>query len=119
MSVTNLICIVCPRGCSLVVDGEAGTVAGNSCPRGAQYGIAEVTAPMRTLTSTARVVDDNGDYLDTVSVRTKGPIPKDLVFDAMKQVNALRVKTPIRRGDVLIPNILETGVDVVATRDIG
>lgn len=119
MSVTNLTCIVCPRGCSLVVDSDAGTVVGNSCPRGAQYGLAEVTNPTRTLTSTARVVDDAGEYLDTVSVRTQGPIPKGMIFDAMKEVNALRVKRPVKRGDVLIPNILGTGVDLVATRDIG
>lgn len=45
------------------VDAESGTVAGNSCKRGVDYGIAEATNPVRTLTTTVRVVDQNGDYL--------------------------------------------------------
>ena len=47
----ELICIVCPRGCHLTID-ENKNVTGNSCPRGVQYAINEVTNPMRMLTST-------------------------------------------------------------------
>lgn len=118
MSVQNLTCIVCPRGCSLVVDVEAGTVTGNSCKRGVEYGIAETTNPTRTLTSTVRVVDSEGNFVDMEPVRTAGPIPKGLIFDAMKEVDALRVQKPLKRGDVLIANLLGTGVDLVATRDL-
>ena len=52
----ELICIVCPRGCHLRVD-EANdyAVTGNSCPRGAAYGRAELTHPTRVLTSTVRI----------------------------------------------------------------
>ena len=36
---TDLICIVCPKGCHLKVDEENGyKVTGNGCPRGAAYG---------------------------------------------------------------------------------
>ena len=118
MSVQNLTCIVCPRGCSLTVDTEAGTVTGNTCKRGAAYGIAETTNPTRTLTSTVRVVDAAGGFVDMEPVRTAGPIPKGLLFDAMKEVDALRVNKPLKRGDVLIPNLLNTGVDLVACRDM-
>ena len=113
-----MTCIVCPRGCSLVVDVEAGTVTGNSCPRGAEYGVAEATNPTRTLTTTVRVVDANGSIIDMLPTRTAAPIPKGLLFDAMKQINALRVRKPIKRGDVLIADILGTGVDAIATRDL-
>lgn len=117
MSAQNITCIVCPRGCALEVDAESGTVAGNSCKRGVDYGIAEATNPVRTLTTTVRVVDQNGDYLGVVPVRTSGPAPKGCMFDAMKVINAVRATKPIKRGDVLVPNILNTGVDVVATRE--
>ncbi len=118
MSVQQITCIVCPRGCALEVDARTGTVTGNSCKRGAEYGIAEATRPTRTLTTTVRVVDDKGETLEVAPVRTAAPIPKGVIFDAMKVVNAVRVVKPIKRGDVIVPNILNTGVDVVATRDI-
>ena len=118
MSVTKLTCIVCPQGCSLEVDSEAGTVVGNSCKRGAAYGLAETTNPTRTLTTTVCVVDDDGARVDMAPARTVSPIPKALLLDAMKELAALRVKKPIRRGDALIVNLLGTGVDVVATRDL-
>lgn len=102
----------------MVVDPETGTVTGNTCKRGAEYGLAEVTRPTRTLTSTVRVVDEAGEYVDMEPCRTKAPIPKNLIFDAMKIVDSLRVQTPIKRGDVLVPNILDTGVDLIATRDL-
>lgn len=118
MSVLKTTCIVCPRGCSLEVDPEAGTVVGNSCKRGFEHGLAEATNPVRTLTTTVRVVDDNGETVDMEPVRTAQPIPKRLVFDAMREVDALRVKRPIRRGDVLISNLLGARVDLIATKDL-
>lgn len=117
MSVQKITCIVCPRGCQLDVDVEARTVVGNSCKRGFEHGLAEATNPTRTLTTTARIVDAAGETIDMAPVRTAQPIPKRLVFDAMREINALRLTTPVRRGDVLVANLLETGVDVVACRD--
>ncbi len=118
MSVIQMTCIVCPRGCSLEVDPEAGTVVGNSCKRGFEHGLAEATHPERTLTTTVRVVDDQGEKIEMAPVRTAKPIPKRLLFDAMKEIDALRVKLPIHRGDVIIQNLLDTGVDLVACKDL-
>ena len=115
MSAQNITCIVCPRGCALEVDAESGTVAGNSCKRGVDYGIAEATNPVRTLTTTVRVVDQNGDYLGVVPVRTSGPAPKGCMFDAMSHQRRSRDK-PIKRG-MLVPNIFEHGRKRVATRE--
>lgn len=117
MSLQKLTCIVCPKGCALEVDADAKTVVGNSCKRGELYGLAEATNPTRTLTTTVRVVDADGAPIEMAPVRTAAPIPKGLLFDAMREIDALRVRKPIRRGDALIPNLLETGVAVVATRD--
>ncbi len=117
MATQKLVCIVCPQGCALEVDVEAGTVSGNTCKRGELYGLAETTNPTRTLTTTARIVDENGDFVDMAPVRTVAPIPKGRLFDAMKEIDALRLRKPIRRGDVLIADLLGTGTPVVATRD--
>ena len=118
MSLQKMTCIVCPRGCQLEVDAEAGVVTGNSCPRGAAHGLAEATNPTRTLTTTARVVDDSGAPLTVVPVRTTTAIPKSLLFEAMREIDGLRVRLPLRRGDVLIEDLLSTGASVIVTRDI-
>jgi CxxC motif-containing protein len=43
-------------GCHLKVDENDGySVTGNTCPRGAEYGYEEATAPKRMVTSTVRI----------------------------------------------------------------
>ena len=116
MKTTELTCIVCPIGCTLRVEqndeGEVLSVSGNTCPRGAAYGKDEVLHPVRTLTSTVRV--DNADRL--LPVKTDRPIPKDKLFDAMEQVNALSVHAPVHIGDVLIPDLF--GARLVAAANL-
>lgn len=117
-TVKEMTCIVCPMGCPLKVmmDGnEVVSVTGNTCPRGQKYAITEVTAPRRVLTSTVRV---EGGHLPLCPVRTRGDIPKGLLFDAMKEVDALVIEAPVEIGDVLIPDICGTGVPLVACRNI-
>jgi len=114
MSVRELICINCPRGCHLTVD-ENLNVSGNFCPRGAAYGKQEVTNPTRTLTSTVRIKNAN---LPLCPVKSERPIPKGKIFDAMKEVDEARIEAPIHIGDVVIENLAGTGVSLVATRDM-
>lgn len=117
-TVKEMTCIVCPMGCPLKVTmngDEIVDVTGNTCPRGKKYAITEVTAPRRVLTSTVRV---EGGHLPLCPVRTRGDIPKGLLFDAMKEVDALVIKAPVAIGDVLIPDICGTGVPLVACRNI-
>lgn len=111
----ELICICCPKGCHLKVDAENNKVTGNACPRGAEYGINEVTNPVRVITTTAKV---EGGVLPVVTVKTKSPIPKDLNFKCMEEINKVVVKAPVKIGDVVIENVLDTGVDIVATRNV-
>jgi CxxC motif-containing protein len=111
----ELICITCPKGCHLKVDVEANKVTGNGCPRGAEYGINEVTHPVRVITSTVKV--KNGQ-IPVVPVKTKTPIPKGLNFKCMEEINKATIVAPIYIGDIVIANILGTGVDVVATRNV-
>ena len=110
----EMTCIVCPKGCQLRVSlgekGEILEITGFTCPRGKQYAVDECTHPVRTVTSTARA--ENGEV---VPVKTAVPIPKELVFACMEAINRATVCLPARIGDVLIPNVLNTGVDVVVT----
>ena len=48
-------------------------------------------------------------------MKSAAPVPKGLLFDCMKEINKVTVKAPVQIGDVVIRNILGTGVDIVAT----
>lgn len=111
----KLICISCPRGCNLVVDTNTLSVSGNSCPRGIEYGKNEVICPKRTLTST--VVIKNGKE-KRLPVRTNNPINKELIFKAMEVIDKKEVVAPIKIGDIIIENICNSGVNIVATKNV-
>ena len=118
MEKRNLICINCPMGCPLTVtleNGEVTNVEGNTCPRGAAYGKKEVTNPTRIVTSICKV---EGGNLAAVSCKTKEDIPKGKIFDILAEIKPVIVKAPVKIGDVIIPNVAGTGVDVVATKNI-
>lgn len=114
----ELTCIGCPRGCSLNVvleDGAVVSLVGNSCPIGDSYGRKEVTDPRRTVTSTVAVI--GGEYR-VVPVKTASDIPKHLIMDCMAEIARTQVTAPVHIGDVVIKNVLGTGTDVVATKNI-
>ena len=112
----ELICIVCPKGCHLKVDEENGyAVSGNNCPRGEEYGKNEVIAPKRTITSTVKV---SGGLYPRLPVKTDKPIPKELIFEAMKLLDEVELKAPVNVGDVVIENVLGTGASFIATRNM-
>ena len=110
----ELTCIVCPRGCRLTIDDNL-NVTGNSCPRGAQYAKDEMTNPKRMITSIVRV--KNRENL-MVSVKTSASIPKGKIFDILEEIAKVSVDAPIHIGDVLIKDVLGTGSDIVATKEI-
>ena len=114
METRELTCIVCPRGCHLRIDGEL-NVTGNACPRGASYAKQEVTDPRRTLTSTVRCLSKT---FPVCPVKTLSPIPKDLVLPAMEEVNKVTLTPPVKVGQVVIEDLLGTGIPLVATRPI-
>ena len=112
----DLVCITCPRGCRLQVDENNDyVVTGNACPRGAVYGYNEVTNPQRVVTSTVRT---NSAAEPRCPVKTNGAIPKGKMFDAMQLLDDIVLELPVNTGDVVIPNLFNTGVDFVACKNI-
>ena len=113
----ELTCIGCPRGCTLKIerDGDGWSVTGNTCPRGDAYARKEVTAPTRIVTSTVRVTFPDAPVLP---VRVSADIPKDRIFDVMDALKTVTVSERIGRGDVVIPDVLGLGVDVIATSSL-
>lgn len=110
---SELVCIVCPRGCTLQVEGagDAIQVAGNGCKRGADFARSELTAPMRTLCTTVRTVFPG---VPVLPVKLSAEIPRDQIFPVMEAVNAVTLEKPVAMGGVILENVLGLGADVVA-----
>ena len=110
----ELICIVCPKGCHLKVEENNDyAVTGNGCPRGAEYGKAELTNPTRVVTSTVRCV---GGTYPRCPVKTSGVIPKGKMFECMNVINALHPEpSECKIGNVICKNVVDSGVIVVVT----
>ena len=92
MEERKLTCIGCPMGCPLTVimnGKEVVGVTGNTCKRGDVYARKEVTNPTRIVTSTVRVSG-----------------------------GSIEVPAPVHIVDVILENVADTGVDIVATKNV-
>ena len=118
MKKVNLICIGCPLGCPLEVEMEGNevlTVTGQTCKNGEKYARKELTNPTRIVTSTVRVT---GGTLPMASVKTASDIPKDRIFDCVRELQAIDIPAPVAIGDIIIPDVCGTGVSIVATKNV-
>jgi len=114
----EMICIGCPMGCYLTVNFVGKTitsVTGNRCKVGLEHAEKEISNPERTLTTTVKV--KNG-HLPLVSVRTNKPIAKNRIFDTMDFLAKIEVEAPVKIGEPIVQNIFNTGVNIVATKNI-
>lgn len=110
----ELICIVCPRGCHITVDDNL-NVTGNSCPRGKKYAIQEITNPQRVVTSTVKLINSS---LQRLPVKSEDSIPKEKIFDVMKEINKITISSPVEMNQVIIENVLGLGVNIISTRKV-
>lgn len=114
----EMICIVCPIGCHLHVEmqnNEVLQVSGNTCNRGEAYARAESICPMRTLTTTLRVLHGSQEL---VPVMTSKSVPKSLLFDIMALAQKHQVEAPIHCRDILMKNVANSGADLLASCDV-
>ena len=111
----DLICIICPRGCTLCADirPDGVTVTGNACPKGQEYAIGECTNPVRTVTATVRVSNRSNTM---VSVKTAVPVAKDKMMEVMAALRSITVQAPLQIGDVILRDIC--GSDIIVTKAI-
>ena len=114
----ELICVTCPMGCRITVTMEGKevlSVKGNTCPRGDIYARKEVTHPTRIVTTSVRV---EGGVIGQVSVKTASDVPKEKMFDVVRDLKCVEVKAPVHMGDVVLKDAAGTGVDVIATKNV-
>jgi CxxC motif-containing protein len=85
-------------------------VDGAQCKKGVEFAKAELTNPMRSLSTT---VDTDFSDMPRLPVKTNGEIPKGKMLEAMQIIKTVRVKQRLQVGDVVLPDVF--GVQIVAT----
>jgi CxxC motif-containing protein len=115
--IDRMTCLLCPAGCELEVREENGRVEviGARCAKGEAFGAEEVLYPLRNLATSVPLA---GTEADMVSVRLSRRVSRDLIFPILAAIAELRPAAPVRRGQVLIADVLGSGADVIATRSI-
>lgn len=115
----KIVCIDCPLGClvKLTLDDKDKVidVSGNKCKKGEEFVLEEIRNPVRVLTTTVLTQQSIQPLLP---LKTNKPINKKMLRQSMLVLAKVRAKPPIKMGDVIVSNLLETGADVVATRDL-
>ena len=110
----ELVCIVCPAGCRITV-GDDGKITGYTCERGLHYAQNETTCPKRVVTSTVKAV---GGLHRRLPVRTDGELPKADMLAAVRALDAVAVHAPVCAGDIVLADVLGSGVNFIASRDL-
>lgn len=113
----ELTCIVCPNGCLLKIDkkDDDWIVGGNLCPKGVDFAIGEMINAKRSICSTVKTIFER---VPRLPVRTNGDIPKELIFLLMEKINSVEINHPVHSGEIILENVLDTGVNVIATSDM-
>ena len=115
--VKKVPCISCPLGCRIIVkeDGKYFHVSGSECKKGNEYAIKEITDPQRIITTTIRI--KNG-IREMLPVKSEKMIQKQLIRECVEELSKVEIFAPIERGEIVFKNILNTGVNIIATRDM-
>jgi CxxC motif-containing protein len=97
----------------MAVNKDDFNVSGNLCPAGVAYAKKELTNPTRNIATSVRV---RGGEMPMLSVKTRSPIPKGLIMEAVKAIQEIEMTAPVYIGDIVLSDVAGTGVDIVATR---
>ncbi|KPV62393.1 MAG: hypothetical protein AOA65_1844 [Candidatus Bathyarchaeota archaeon BA1] len=114
----EITCIICPIGCRARVtmeNGEITEIDNIECQRGEEHTRKEIEAPMRDFFTTVRV---RGAGIPVLPARATQPIPKGRLMECALELAKIVLDTPIKAGDAIIKNILDLGVDIIATRSL-
>lgn len=113
---TKIICITCPKGCVLDVTRDGATVLeirGGGCKRGQDYVQAELADPRRMVATTVPI---RGGLHPLMPVYTAAPFPKGRIQELLATLRGLRLRVPVRMGEVVLKDALGTGIDILASR---
>jgi CxxC motif-containing protein len=113
----KVICTTCPKGCTLEVtrDGEMVVSILNGCKRGHEYARQELTDPRRMVATTVRI---DGGVHPLLPVYTSAPFPKPRIPELLKTLREVKLQAPVKMGIPILRNVLGTGIDILASRDM-
>ena len=114
----EVVCILCPVGCRIIVeieDGDVVRIDNAGCERGKDYSLQDIRSPVRDFFTTIRVADGRTPL---VSVRSTEPIPKNMLMPCAAELARRVIRAPVKIGDIIVENIMNLGVDIIATKDV-
>ncbi len=111
------ICIICPVSCDLTLtdDDNNLSVSGNTCKRGESYAKNEYTKPVRMITTTVAI---EGSVYPLIPVISTDMVPKEKLKKCIELLYNLKLQAPVKEGDVIVKDILDTGVDIIAAKTV-
>lgn len=114
---TKILCITCPKGCTLEVSHEGQTIleVKPGCKRGHAYAANELVNPRRMVATTVNI---RGGLHPLLPVYTSAPFPKARIQELRAALRALEIQAPVKMGQVVVANLLDTGIDILASRDL-
>jgi CxxC motif-containing protein len=117
--IKEIICIQCPLACRVKLHlddkGVIEDITDWGCKEGKKHVQQEYESPRRVLTTTVRT---NSSTRPVLPVRSQGAIPKDMLGQCVRFLADVKVKAPLKMGDVVVPDILNSGVNIVCTDDL-
>ena len=116
----KVTCILCPNACQLGVHFDKKRkkiidLENSQCKRGMKYAMEEIFDSKRSVMT---VVPIESKFWKVTSVITAEPIPKNKIIDVYDEIKKIRLKAPVKNGDVLIHNVCNLNVDVIITRTV-
>lgn len=114
----KVICVTCPKGCSLWVKREGKTVlevTGNGCKRGLAYVQQELSDPRRMVATSVKI---KGGVHPLLPVYTSAPFPKPRITELLNLLREIEIKAPVEMDQVILEDALGTGINICASRNI-
>jgi CxxC motif-containing protein len=116
----KMTCITCPIGCLLEVEynltkKEIISLKGNQCKKGHKFAQDEIFDPKRILTTTVKI---NSKFFKRLPIRSNVPAPKDMIEKMVKEIRKLKIILPVKMGDILAENFMDTGVNIISSTTI-
>lgn len=91
------------------------SISGNKCDEGIIYAKKEINNNKDIFTTLIRI---KGANCNVVPVKSSKAIDKRLWVECSKALSMLHVGAPIKIGDIVCHNLLNTGVDIICTKNI-
>lgn len=110
----QITCLNCPLRCSIEVKHDESAilaVEGNNCERGYKYAIELINLPYRNLVTYVKVKNSTAR---SVQVTTTQPVPCDKIQDLEEMLAGITLVAPVKKQDIVLTNVLNTGIDIMA-----